>query len=107
METIKKAIRKLVGFGQNLESALKDNRVTLMEGIGLTGNLGGAVYFIIQNLEDFTTEIENMTDKQHQKLVDFVEAECNLDDEHAEEIVMDAFNLLFSLLEFVKTLKNK
>ena len=107
METIKKALLKLVSFGENLEGSLKDNKITLLEGATLAGALGLAVFYIIQNFQSISAELAAVDQEKEAELKAFLEQELKLDSEKAEKLFLVAFDLLFTLLEFVDTLRQK
>ena len=107
MDTLKKALLKLVGFGENLEVALKDHRLSLMEYATLGSGLGLAVFFIIQNYKEIDSELDTLDDAGEAELKEYIRVELDLSNDRAEGIFEKTFGLLLSVVAYIKALIKK
>ena len=104
MDTIKKALLKLINFGENLEGALKDHKINFIEGATLSGSLGVAVFFIVQNFNEIFSELREAI-KNKEQLQQWFCQELDLDNDKAEKLFEKTFSMLLSIIEYVEIFK--
>jgi hypothetical protein len=105
MDTLKKALSKLVSFGENLEGALKDHKVTFVEGMTLSANLGMAVFFIIQNIDAIHVELDQLSEADETELINFIKNELDLTNDRAEAIIQGTIDMIASVIMYIETIK--
>lgn len=107
MEELKKALSKLISFGETLEGALKDNRITLMEGVSCSAGLGMAIFYTIQNREKIADQIKELqADPQKWEPMKLhIAHELDLDNDRAEAIIERTLDLIVDVVAYIDAIK--
>jgi len=107
MEELKKALSKLINFGETLEGALKDNRITLMEGVNCSAGLGMAIFYIIQNRKEIQLQLKQLQEdpQKQEELKQYIKDDLDLDNDRIEVIFERTLDLVTDIVAYIDAIK--
>lgn len=105
IETIKQAAKVAIKFGQKLDDALEDNKVTWGEALGMLFGVAPDALAMVPQIGQIKQEYLDLDNQEREELVDYVVEELDLESDRAEEIAEAAFDALVSLEALVTTIR--
>lgn len=105
MEILKKALMKLVSFGENLEGSLKDHKVSFLEAANLSGTLAIAIFYVVQNFQELAEEVKKLDDKRREELLEWFKEMVDMDNDRIERIFEDTLDLILHTCKYIQAYK--
>lgn len=105
IEKLKDAATAAVNFGEKIEDALADGKLSFVEGITIAIGSAPEVFGLIQDGKEIKAEFQDLDDFERRELVEHVAAELDLDSDGIEEVVENGFDLLVSLEALISSIK--
>lgn len=103
IETLKQTALTAIKFGQKLEDALADGKLSWGEGLGLAFGVAPDVFKLVPKASLIVTEYKDLSDEERVELVAYIKDELDLTDDAVEEFVEEGFALLSQLDRFITT----
>lgn len=106
IDAIKKAAKAVIRFGDKLEDALADGKITFVEGISLAISAAPDAFSLAQDAQQLKAEFNDLDSNERQELADYVTEELDLEADNVEEIAEKGFNLLVAIDELRVAIKH-
>lgn len=104
IENLKNGLGSLIEFGIALEQALADNKIKFFEAIGLITNLIQLAP-AIANFKQIEMEYRDIDEAEWTELYQYFVSKFDLENDRLEAIIEKAFEMLYSIEDFIATLK--
>lgn len=105
-EKIKTALLSVILLGMELDKALKDKKITLLEGIGMIPEIKD-VYLALKNWDDIIDEYDDLDEEELVEINSFFATELDITNDRVEVIIESAFELLIAISEFRQKLTRR
>lgn len=89
IDVAKKAVVLAARFRNQIATALEDDKISMIEGLGLAATATGASEIVAEK-DQLIAEIQDLSDAEISELKDLARAESTFTDEEVEEFVVDA-----------------
>jgi hypothetical protein len=106
IETLKEAAKAVISFGNKLEDALADGKLTFIEGITIAIGTAPDAFSLIQDAQELKAEFLDLDDAEMDALSEYVAVELDLDADKIELIVEKGFEFLISLYALVMAIRD-
>jgi hypothetical protein len=101
IETIKKAIGAVIGFGVAIEKAqANDGKVTITEAVSMSIASIPDVFSIAKNIGKLKDEYQDLTNAEREEIKDWVVTEFDIDNDYVEQKIEAAFEVAVSVEKF-------
>ena len=107
IEALKQAAKAVISFGDKLEDALEDGKLTFLEGITIAIGTAPDAFKLLQkeNIAELKEEFLDLDEDEKDELSVYVAEELDLDADTMEFIVEAGFDFLLSLDSLVRAIK--
>lgn len=107
IETIRDTLEAVIEFGQKVEEAAADGKVTWTEGISLAVGAIPDAYNIARDGRQLKAEYLDLTDVERDEIVEYIVNELDLDNEDVEVKIEKGFALLVAMDEFISVMRKE
>lgn len=104
IETLKKAVKTLVDFGEAISAALDDGKVSFMEIVGIAIDTTPDVIAIIPQAVDLKAEWDDLDMDEANELSEYFADELDLNEDGVEEVVESAFRFALALNDLIDSI---
>ena len=105
IETLKQTALTAIKFGQKLEDALADGKLSWGEGLSLAIGVAPDVFKLVPKASLIIAEYKDLSDEERKELAEFIVTELDLESDKVEVLVEKGFALLVALDELIEAAK--
>ena len=105
IEKLKEAALAVVNFGEKVENALADGKLSFIEGITIAIGSAPDAFGLIQDGKEIKAEFQDLDDSEREELCDYVASELDLNADGVEEVAEKGFDLLVAFEALVGSIK--
>jgi hypothetical protein len=97
IEKTKSALTAIIALGVGISEALKDEKVTAGEWVGLSLK-GLKLVAALRDYGNIVTELKDLTETEQAELIEYVAEEFDIENDAAEAMIEQAFEVLFKFV---------
>lgn len=105
IDKLKNALKVIINFGESFEAKLDDGKVSWVEGFGLIKDLKDFPQ-VIKDYKEIWQEIQDLDAVEKSELLEFVQAELDLQNDRVESLIEKCLAFAASANELVTEIRN-